>query len=130
VDEQLFPVKPAQAAPPPMPSASLTSIATRLKLAEERYANLAKRNELTESSLLSFEKEIKTELRVLTTQTVELRKRLNDINSKMDMILGELNTVVQKHELATAERYLELWQPMQFITREEAKRLIKEGKDA
>jgi hypothetical protein len=128
VDEQLFPQ--AQPAVAPLPGASLTGIATRLKLAEERYSNLAKRNELTEASLLSFEKDIKTELRVLTKQTVELRKRLNDINTKMDAILGELGTVVQKHELATAERYLEMWQPMQFITREEAKRLIKEGKDA
>lgn len=109
---------------------SLTSIATRLKLAEERYANLAKRNELTEGSLLAFEKDIKTELRVLTKQTVELRKRLNEINTKMDAMLAELDGVVQKHEFAAAEHYLELWQPMQFITREEAKRLIKEARDA
>lgn len=129
MDEQLFPV-PAQQMPAAAPSASLTGIATRLKLAEERYANLAKRNELTEGSLLSFEKDIKTELRVLTKQTVELRKRLNEINTKMDAMLAELNVVVQKHEFTAAERYLDLWQPMEFITREEAKRLIKEGRDA
>jgi len=130
MDEQLFPpAQPAPLAPPPglqLPSATaqITSIATRLKLAEERYANLSKRNQITEASLLSFEKDIKAELRVLTKQTIELRKHLADINAKIDAITGELGTVVHKYEFLTVERYLDLWQPMMFITREEARRLI------
>jgi hypothetical protein len=130
MEEQLFP-QPAQsakpAAPPAAPSQQITSIATRLKLAEERYANLSKRNQITEESLLSFERDIKAELRVLTKQTVELRKRLSEMNAKLDAMVGELGSVVQKHEFSTVERYLDLWQPMQFISREEAKRLMAQA---
>jgi hypothetical protein len=105
----------------------VTALATRVKLAEERYQNLSKRNQITEESLLSFEKDLKAELRVITKQTVELRKRIAEMNAKIDAIMGELDNVVQKPEFGAAERYLELWQPMQFITREEAKRLIAEA---
>jgi len=109
---------------PPAKLPSLASITTRMKLAEERYSNLAKRNQITEESLLSFEHDIKAELRTLTRQTVDLRKRMNEINQKVDSILGELNSVVRKHEFAVIDRYIDMWQPMQFLTRDEAKRII------
>lgn len=123
---------PGQKAPLPGVGAlqlgnQITSIATRLKLVEERYANLAKRNQLTEGSLMSFEHEAKTELRVLTTQMMALRKRITEINAKLDAIGGEMGSVVRKHEFAVAERYLEMWQPMQFISREEARRMLDEA---
>lgn len=131
MDEQLFANGPAQpaahAAPavPPAVAGQLASLATRIKLVEDRYNNLGKRSQITESSLLEFEKEIKTELRVLTKQTVELRKRLSEMNAKLDAMQGELGTVVQKHEFSVLERYLDLWQPLQFVTRDEARRIIE-----
>lgn len=123
---------PGQKAPLPGVGAlqlgnQITSIATRLKLVEERYANLAKRNQLTEGSLMSFEHEAKTELRVLTTQMMALRKHITEINAKLDAIGGEMGSVVRKHEFAAAERYLEMWQPMQFISRDEARRMLDEA---
>ncbi len=112
----------------PAPGVQLTGIATRLKLAEERYANLSKRNHITEESLLSFEREMKSELRVLTRQVVDLRKRITEMDAKLDAMAGEVGSVVQKHEFITVARYLDLWQPMQFLTREEAKRLIDDAR--
>jgi hypothetical protein len=130
MDEQLFPQPQAPVQQPVAGLASqVTALATKLKLSEERYANLAKRNQITEDSLLGFEREMKAELRVLTHQAVDLRKHVDDINSKINAILGELGTVVQKHEFSTVEHYLDLWQPVQFITRDEAKRLIGEAKE-
>lgn len=126
LDEQLFPKQGAQ----PKPVADQTGVlATRVKLAEGRYVNLQKRNRLTEEALLAFEKDARTQLRVLTQQVVELRRKVGDINQKMDAMVGELNSVVQKQELVVVERYLDLWQPMQFVTREEARRMIRDMRD-
>ena len=139
MDEQLFPQQqpaPKADAAPQLTAdiagmnAQVTSIATRLKLAEERYANLTKRNQITEESLLGFERDIKAELRALTHQSVELRKHLQEVNTKIDAITAELASVVQKPEFTTLERYLDMWQPAQFITREQAKRLIRDAQDA
>ncbi len=124
MEEQLF--SQQQKPLPQNPVGEISSVATRLKLAEERYANLQKRNQITEENLLQFEKEMKTEVRVLTQKTVEMKRRIEEINSKVDTILGELDSVVQRHEFQVVEKYLDLWQPMRFVTREEAKRLIQE----
>jgi len=125
MDEQLFPQQPTKQHVP-APTLEVTTLATRVKLSEERYTNLLKRNQLNESTLLEMEKEMRAELAALTHKTVELRKQITDVNEKVNMILGELASVVQKHEFATVERYLDLWQPMQWITKEEAKRMITE----
>lgn len=125
MEEQLF--APKVAPPLQQASAQLGNIATRLKLAEERYTNLQRRNQLNEESLLSFEKETRAEVRALTQQVVELRRHIGEINMKIDAMLGELQQVVPRHEFAQLERYVDLWQPMRFITREEAKRLIEDA---
>ena len=122
MDDQLFSEKAKTQAPTP----EVTSIATRLKLAEERYSNLLKRNQLNESTLLDTERELRADLNAITEKTVELRRQVADINTKVDAILGEVSSVVQKHEFSVVERYLDLWQPMQWVTREEAKRIAQE----
>jgi hypothetical protein len=136
MDEQLFPQQqpthpqshgPAVGVPVPAMNAQLTNLAARLKLAEERYSNLVRRNQITEESLLQFERDTKSELRALTTQAVELRKHLQEINTKIDAVLGELGVVVHKHELSTVERYLDLWQPLQFVTAEQARRMVRDA---
>jgi hypothetical protein len=140
MDEQLFPEQQNQR--PTSPglatgtsgsgasgnlTSEVTALATRLKLAEERYQNLSKRNQITEESLLAFEKDIKAELRAITKQAVELRKHIADMNMKIDTIMGELGNMVHKPEFSVAERYLDLWQPVEFVTRQEAKRLIADA---
>ena len=129
LDEQLFPKHgPAQQAQPgPQPGGQLAAIATKLKLAEGKYANLQKRNRITEDALLALERDVRAELRVLTEQLVEVRRKVQDVNLKVDAIHGELANVVQKHEFTVVERYLDLWQPLRFVTRDEAQRLIKEA---
>jgi len=126
MDEHLFAKQKHKQQPQVGPQ--LTTLATRLKLTEERYNNLQKRHHLTEESLLSFEREIKTDLRVMTKQLVQVRQKVSEINTKVDMMLGELANVVQKHEFKVLENYLNLWQPMQFVTRDEAKRLIDDAR--
>ncbi len=130
LDEQVFPAARAQSAVPgaPLsPAAQIGAIATKLKLAEGRYANLHKRNQLTEETLLALDREMKEELRAVTAQLMEVRKHVVEINAKVDAIMGELSGVARRHELGVVERYLDLWEPVQFVTRDEAKRIIRDA---
>ena len=129
MDEQLFPdqqFQPPQNPQQRVPGGATGSLASAGALSPEVTA-IATRIKLAEESLLTFEKDIKAELRAITKQAVELRKHISEMNAKIDAIMGEVGNMVQKPEFATAERYLDLWQPMEFVTREEAKRLIAEA---
>lgn len=120
MDEQLFPKQQGQQG-----TQQIASVAGRLKMAEERYQNLLKRNQLNEESLLDLEKGVRADLKMLTQQLVELKRRIAEITQKVDAMGGELSSVVQKHEFTALERYVEMWQPMTFLTKEDAKRILE-----
>jgi len=125
LDEQLFHKQPAR---PPQPSVELNALATKLRLVEERYKNIQKRTHLSEDALLGFERDTRAELDVLKTRITELRKVLVDMNAKVDGMVAELSSVVQQHEFKAVEKYLDLWQPMRWVTVEEAKRMVDHGR--
>lgn len=130
MDEQLFSsplAKSPAASQDPHTVSQVASIAARIKIAEERYANLQRRNRLTEESLLSFEKDTRAQIRAIGHQVNDLRKKISEIGTRVDAMTGEMESIAKKHELAVVERYLDLWQPVQFVTREEAKRLIQDA---
>lgn len=104
----------------------VTDIAAKLKILEERYTNLAKRGRLAEENLLGFEKDIRTELRAFQKRVLESKKHISEIREKLDLIEADISKSVSKEELRVLEAYIDLWQPMNFITREEAEKLIKQ----
>ncbi len=108
-------------------SGQITGIATRIKLAEERYGNLQKRNQLTEETLLELEREMTAEARAALQQVAQLRRQVNEITQKVDAIQGEMSGFVKRHDFAVVERYLDLWQPVRFLTRDAAQRMIEDA---
>lgn len=105
----------------------VNEIASRVSVLEERASNLQKKTQLTEQSLLEYERETKADLHALTERLTELAREVEDVREKIDAMAGELGTVVKKHEFLVLERYMDLWEPLQFVTRDEAKLLIKEA---
>jgi chromosome segregation ATPase len=132
MEVDLFPAK-KPAAPPDVQRVqeSVTELASRLSVLEERITNLRRKGQVTEQNLIEHVKETRADLRAFSETLTDLARRVEDLKEKTDAIAGELNTVVKKPEFMVLERYMEFWQPMQFVTREEAKLLLEEflGKD-
>lgn len=108
---------------------SVNETGSRLAVLEERMVNLRKKSQLVEHSLIDYEKDTRTELKALTETMLDLAQKVEDVKEKIDAMTGELSGVVKRHEMTVLERYMDLWQPMNFVTREEAKMLIKDAKE-
>ena len=122
MDEQLFPKQqPDQRTP-----ADITTVATKLRLAEERYKNLQNRNRLTEDALLSFERDMRAEMKAVKARLLDVKRRLVEVNAKVDGMENELQSVVKKHEFTVVERYVDLWQPMRWVTVDQARRMMED----
>ncbi len=139
MEPALFPDKPPEApapkrqvgSPPPMLAGlkeQVSETASRLSVLEERAGNLQKKTQLTEQTLLEYEKETRTDLKALTAHLTELARKVEDVKEKIDAMSDELSTVVKKHEIQVLERYIDLWQPLDFVTRDEAKMLLRDAK--
>lgn len=104
------------------------SLGSRVAVLEERLTNLRHKSQLTEQTLLEHQKSARTDLKAMSQRVTELARKVEDIREKIDGMAGELSSVVKKHDLTVLERYMDLWQPMDFVTRDEAKLMIREMK--
>ena len=107
---------------------SVNETASRLAVLEERAGNLRKKSQVTEQSLLEYERETRVDVKALGQRLTELARKVEEVHEKIGAMAGELGTTVKRHELKVLERYMDLWQPLSFVTREEAKILMKDAK--
>jgi len=96
----------------------------RLRLVEEKAANLNRKVELLESNGVSFQRKMKDELRLLDSDVLELKHAVEQLRQQMDLVIRELKLAAGKHELQTLQRYLDLWNPARFVTRDELSRMM------
>nr|MCK4929856.1 hypothetical protein [Nanoarchaeota archaeon] len=111
-------------------SKNVNNIAASLRILEERYATLRNKSQVSEQNIIELEKEVTEDIKMLSEDLVELKREMNDIKDKLRIISGEINNLVNKNEFKVMERYLDMWQPMNFVTRNELNRLLEEKKKA
>lgn len=131
---------PGEAGPPQQPikkqapdfeafnniSRNVNNVAANLRILEERYSTLRNKSQVSEQSMISMEKDIRSDIRMLSDDLMDLKRSLNDIKDKLRLISGEINNLVKKEDFKVVERYVDMWQPMNFVTRNELDKLVEE----
>lgn len=117
-------IKKSNATPFESLSANVTGLGSRLRVIEERYSNIRKKTQMTDENLLDFERDIRSEIQSLNQDVLDIKSSLNELKEKILSISSELKGTVHEHDLKVLERYVEMWEPLNFITKEEAKELI------
>lgn len=109
-------------------SEKINSIAARLKFIEERYSNLIRRLELLEKNILDFERDLRDDFNILNAKVLDFKKKIKEMSEKVEEMGSELEKTATSYELKVLEKYLTLWQPLHFITKEEAELIISKLK--
>lgn len=104
----------------------MADIASGIKILEDRYSNLRKKTQLTDQSLLDAQREFEKERKILNEELMELKIQVNDMQSKLKTMNDELGSVAKEKDLRVLEKYLDLWQPIRFITRKEAEKILED----
>jgi hypothetical protein len=102
----------------------VNEMGVRLSIIEDRSSNLSGRMQVTDSSLLKLRKRIEDEIRMLNSEVVEIRRSITELTNKVDLIIKELKTRAGKEDIETIRKYVEMWEPLNFVTREEVEKLI------
>ena len=105
---------------------NIGDVGSRVKILENRYNNLGKKMELTDQNLIESEKTLSKEVRLLNQDILDVKKRIEALREKMDLLGQELSTSAKSHDLKVIEKYVEMWQPLNFVTKDELKRAVKE----
>lgn len=107
-------------------SEELESTINRLRVLEERYTNLQTELRVTEENMINKNKKLVTEIKALTLDITELRKEINEIRDKILLIIKEMQGYARKEDIKVLQKYIEMWEPMNFVTHQEVEDIIKE----
>jgi hypothetical protein len=107
-------------------SRKVSDLLSRLRVLEERYANLRREHQATGQNMIENHQNLSKQQRKLSENSVALKRNLHELGEQISTMQGELVDVAKSHDLKVLERYLSFWEPSHFITREEAEKIIRE----
>lgn len=105
--------------PPKEQSHEDVDVLRRLRVLEDRFVNLRRKAQLADEKVLGAEAKLNTELKALSQELVQIRRSIADLRESVQIIQGEMVHTATQHDLRTIEKYLDYWQPMDFVTKQE-----------
>jgi uncharacterized protein YoxC len=125
-DQKPAPQKQPEPEIPYSVTQQLDEVMRRLRLLEDRYSGLRKKEQFTEQNMLRETKSIIEEISMLNSTIADLKGDLSELSEKMGKLAEEVSDSVKKTEFNVVAKYLGYWQPMNFITKKEAEKIIQE----
>lgn len=116
----------AKEEPQQQPRFDFRALNNRLRLLENKANNLDQKTELIENNLLDYQKETKKSLDVINSDILEIKRELEKVRDKMDEVIKELKLRASQEELNTIKKYLDLWNPVNFVSRNEVEKIVEE----
>lgn len=107
----------------------VNSLSRRLRLVEEGFTNLRRFFQATEENIVAKNKLYTAEIKTITSDISEIRKEMQEIREKLLLVIKELQTVARKEEVKVLEKYINLWNPIKFVSQNEIEGIINEVLD-
>ena len=107
-------------------SSDINTLGRRLRLLEEGFTNLRRFFHVTEENSIAKNKHYSAELKTVASDIVEVRKELQELRDKMLLVIKELQSAARKEEVKVLEKYINLWNPVKFVTQNEVEQIINE----
>ncbi len=104
----------------------ITDLDRRLRILEERYGNIRKKLQLTDQNIIESERGFVKDLKQVNEDTLKLKKQVNDYSEKISIFNDEVNQAAKRTDIKLIEKYLDLWDPKNFVTRKELKEYLKQ----
>ncbi len=108
----------------------LNNLSRRMMVIEERYTNLRKKTQVTDQNMLTSNKKTMTEIQTMHSTLDEFKKKLDDIIEKMKIMVRELKECAKRQDVDVLQKYINIWEPINFVTRDNVVKLIAEQVDA
>lgn len=107
-------------------SKKISQIASSIRILEDRYSNLRKKSQLTNQNLIELQKEYYKEKKIMNEELLNSKIKLQELIDDLKIMNGELKDTVKQKDIQMLNKYLDLWEPIQFVTRKEVEKTLKE----
>ena len=76
--------------------------------------------------MLVHSKKANTDIKAIDSEMTEIKHSITEIEDRIITIIKELKLTAKKEDVGVMKRYVELWDPMRFVTRETVEKIVKE----
>jgi len=115
-----------KSAPEPEPNQAFLELVRRSRMLEERYSNLERRSQVMEENMLEHHRKLSGEIRLLNSDVADVKKAIEDLNEKLQYLAAELQNFARKEDVQVMKKYLDYWEPLNFVTQNRVEKIVKE----
>jgi hypothetical protein len=113
------------------PSASdllehINSIDRRLRTLESRYNDLNRKLQFMEKNNAAEKKRIFADIKVGDDINLQQKKEIGDLQDTMRRVIAEFKNFAAVEDVNALKKYIELWEPVNFVTHNEVEELVDE----
>lgn len=102
------------------------AMTARLRVSEERYSEIRKKLLLVEQNMLSNHKRAMEEIKHLRNDITDVKRTIQNVEDRIITVIKELRLMAPKESVDVMKRYIELWNPVKFVTEDQVQKMIDE----
>lgn len=115
---------PSQPPPPQQPDFDAAKLYVWVKGLEGKVNNLLREVTILKNDYIKKHNDLKGEIKTMNEDVLELKHQREKTLEKMDMIIKELKSTAAREEVMVLRKYIDLWNPMTFVTQRDLERAI------
>lgn len=104
-----------------------TELISRIRINEARLANLRERLIVTDNNAIEEFRRMSEQIRDINAEIKEMKNDLFKLKEILKDVAKEMSSFARAPELKVLEKYINTWNPLNFVTEKEVLNLIKEN---
>lgn len=108
------------------PQQILNDLNNRLRILESKESLLNERLLVTSKNVIEEYKKVSKEIKAVDEELKEVKKDLENIKNIMRHMSEEMGSFAKREKVDVLEKYINLWNPMKFVTEAEVRNIIRE----
>lgn len=111
---------------PQNPIQEIPVLQRRLKMVEEAINNLRKQEQLNEQNTIAINKRVTDQLKEFQEEIRSIQHTVDKMKTDVQMIIAELQACAKSEDLTMLKKYINMLNPLHFVTQNEVENLIEE----
>ena len=104
---------------------SVAEMNSRLRLLESKYTLMRERVFVINQNMIEEYKNLTSEIKTIDADLKELKREIFNIKETTANIVKEIGMLARKEQLKVLEKYINFWNPLNFVTEKEVEEMIE-----
>jgi len=104
----------------------IIELTNRIRVLESKNSLLSERILVINQNMIAEYKKLIKEIKDLERELIEMKNDVNNIKNIIKHLTDEAKNFARKDSLKVLEKYINLWNPLNFVTPNDVKRIVEE----